>query len=313
MMDLNLLAVFDAIYVERNVTRAAERLGLSQPATSAALGRLRQSFDDELFIRRSGGVEPTPRAEALAARIRGVLLDIRDLHEERNFDPVVTERTFAIGMSGYAALTILPALSDSMAMTAPGISLHVKPVARGTAATMLERGDIVLAVDPESDTRAGARRSILYQETFACIARQGAFALPLSIDDFCNANHLLVALGGGATGIIDRKLSELGKTRKVSRTVPEFLLAPWLISLTEKPLLATLPGRLVEMAANVFPVERHRLPFKTPTFAVALLWHERDHRDEAHCWLREMVRQAAKRGSDSKSIPKAQARSRQLD
>jgi LysR family transcriptional regulator, mexEF-oprN operon transcriptional activator len=172
-LDLNLLVVFDALMTEQNVTRAALRLGLSQPATSNALARLRSLMEDELFIRKTTGLSPTPKAIALAQQLRPALQQIQSvLLHEPNFDPATSDRVFAIGMSDYVELTLLPKLIQTLQAIAPNISLQIRSGDRQKLFSLLDKGEIDLAFGFFPETNLRHKEQFLFHEVYSCVCRR---------------------------------------------------------------------------------------------------------------------------------------------
>ncbi|RIL05203.1 MAG: transcriptional regulator [Proteobacteria bacterium] len=289
-IDLNLLLALDALLDERNVTRAARRLGVTQPALSGALGRLRALFDDPLFVRTRHGVVPTPRAEALAEPLARWLADARELVAPARFEPAASERTFSISANDYMQHALLVPFARALERRAPRAALALWPQPEDLAA-QLARGALDLAVTiaewapPDLPSRA------LYEERYVGIVRRGhawTRRRP-SLDAFCAAKHVLVSpAGGGLRGPTDDALALLGRQRRVALTVSSFLLVPGVVASRE--LVAVVPERLLGRQPGV---ARFALPVDLPPIRAIAVWHPRWHRDPAHAWARALLAEVA--------------------
>ena len=295
-IDLNLLVVLDALLAERSATRAGLRLGLTQPAVSAALARLRGHFDDPLMIRTPRGLEPTARALGLAAPLRAVLRDVEGLLEARGaFDPLALSREFRLGLGDYAAHVLLPDLLARLASEAPGVDLLVVDrVSRTNAADLLTRGEIDVAMTVGPAPSAQITVEPLFEDGWVLAARSGH---PIWADEVTAAAlaawpALLVSPEGERYGITDRLLEEVGLRRRVALTLPQFLVAP--SALAASDLVALLPTRLARALGGPHDLRTAEPPFSSgPRFRVSLAWHRRDAEDPAHAWLRTALRTAA--------------------
>lgn len=293
--DLNLLKVLDALIAERHVTRAGLRVGLGQSSMSGALARLRELFGDELFVRTPAGMAPTPRALDLAGPVADALRLVKGALGAEAFIAAQAEQAFTIAMSDYAAFVLLPPLLARLGAEAPGVDLHVRGMfGRGEAIDLLDRGEASLAigVPVEASARILSRRILL--EGFACIARAGhpAFASGGDIAAFAAAPHLLVSPEGDREGLVDRRLAELGLRRRVRLSLPQFLVAPFVVAGSD--LVATLAGRLAcKFAATGFGIDLHEAPIELPEWPLAMMWHRRADAHAADAWLRDVVTEVA--------------------
>ena len=297
-VDLNLLVVFDALMTEHSVSRAARRIGLSQPATSNALARLRDVFDDRLFVRRGSEMVPTPRAEVIAGHVRAGLghLDLA-LGPPRGFDPATAQRELVIATADYASLVILPDLMRRIRTQAPGIDVKVVPYGPVVPFDGLARGDVDLVVGSPRNVPPGVAVGDLFEDRFTCLVRKDhpKVGRRLTLARFVELDHLLVAPLGGKRGFVDRALGALDRRRRIALRVPDFLLAPFIVAATD--LVVTLPTGVAAVLGERLELRRLAPPVEIPSFSYALLWDERRNDDPALQWLRECVSEAAKRGA----------------
>lgn len=295
-LDLNLLKVFDAVMTELNVTRAANRLHLTQPAASNALNRLRRLLNDELFIKVPSGVVPTPKAVEFWQPIRDALTQIRQTLEPVEFDPAISTMTFTIAMNDFAANLLLPKLVIVFEELAPNLDIRTIPTTHIDAATKLEKAEIDLAVGVFPNTNPRLRSQSLLMSPFSCVMRRHhALAHhPLTLENYVQANHLLVTLTGEPTGFIDSILQEHGLKRRIMLTVNQFVVAPRLIAGSD--LLAILPTRLTEMSEFYDQLYIAPLPIEIPPSNVRMIWHERNHLDSPQAWLRSQLVRIYNRG-----------------
>lgn len=296
--DLNLLAVFEVLMQERNVTRAAARLGLSQPAVSAALGRLRHSLGDALLVRSGHAMRPTPRAEAIVGSISQALDSIeRALQAGSTFVPAQSNRSFTLMLSDIGEITYLPRLIQRVQQEAPGIGLSVKRLSRARMADELGVGSIDLALGWVDRPPDGLRHNRLFDENFVCIVRPGhpRIGKTLSLSQFAAEWHLLVGryepgpdnFFRSLDGNLVRELMRKGVDRKVALRVPDFLAVPNIISGTD--LICVVPRRLAQVYAAYGQVRFVALPVQTESFRVAQFWHKRFDSDQGNAWLRGVI------------------------
>lgn len=301
-IDLNLLLVLDALLTERSVTRAAARLGLSQPAASHALRRLRDVLGDPLLVPGTGGMVPTPRAEELAAGLRRGLVELeRALRGEARFEPATSTRVFHVASPDYPEGTAFPALFRRVAVEAPRVSLQLRPLGPGLRAE-LESGalDLVLAgreVEQQLDLTRGIVRALAVDEPFVTIVRDGNPRVGRSLDlrTFAALGHVLISTGGGGRGYVDQALAERGLERHVALRVPHFLGVPFVVASSD--LVATVPRWVASEAAKVLPLRLLSPPLALPPALAYLYWHERASSDPGHAWMREAMLEAFAEGS----------------
>ncbi|MCK3777191.1 LysR family transcriptional regulator [Ensifer sesbaniae] len=291
-IDLNLLVVFDALVAEGHATRAAERIGLTQPAVSHALNRLRALFGDPLFVRSPRGMIATPVALEAAPAIRSILEQVEVvLRGGQAFEPRESARQFALGLSDYAAYVLLPRLTARLEREAPNVSLVVRNTSHGVGLPMLEEGSVELIAGNFPGPPTHLREELLYEEDFVCAGRgdHPALAGPLDLDRYLSLRHLQVSTRGNPYGYVDAVLAERGLKRKVVVTVGHFLMAPFLVDSSD--LVATEPRRLFGRLPGGLPLRFFPPPIGIPPFRVVQAWHARHEADAGHQWLRRVIRE----------------------
>lgn len=294
-IDLNLLVVFEAMIIERNVTRAAQRLHLSQPALSNALTRLRQTLDDPLFVRGPGGMTPTPRAAELAMPISEILERLRQTLSGSIFDPATAQATYTLSTTDYVAFVLLPGIMERLRREAPGIRIAARIFGGNDPYEQLKSGQADLSIAFYPTRASGLHAEKLFDERFVVVARHGHPALQdgLTLEKFAAAPHALVSpQGGGFTGVVDQMLAEHGLRRNVVLSIQHFLAVPEIIAQTD--LLVTLAERLASRFADSLPLEVLQPPLAIPGFSMSMVWHKRNHVDAGHRWLRQVISEASK-------------------
>ncbi len=293
-IDLNLLVVFDALMTERHVTRAGERLGLSQPATSNALARLRNLTNDELFVRTSGGLQPTPLALALAQQIQPALQQIQAaLSREQNFDPATSDRVFAIGMTDYVEFTVLPRLMEKLQTVAPNIKIQIRSGDRQTLLSLLDTGEIDLACGLFPEQIAWHEEQLLFEENYICVCRRDHPLIgdTLSLEEYVTASHLLVSIKEDMVGRVDKLLAQKNLKRRIAISIPHFLVACFILARTD--LVATLAERVAREFVDVQNLKVLPSPLPIGGFSVFMRWHRSTHKHPAHTWLRTTIAEVA--------------------
>jgi DNA-binding transcriptional LysR family regulator len=293
-IDLNLLVVLEALLEERNVTHAGHRIGLTQPATSNALGRLRALLGDPLLVRSGREHVLTPRAEALRHDLGEALARVRHaLRDPTPFSPATCSAVFRVGMSDYAAFLLLPGLRRRLAERAPAIGISVIPVEVRTAERLLDERVLDVAIDVFGDRAPEGPHRDLLDDDFVCVMRADhpLAGARMTRKRFVAHPHLLVSPGGQREGVVDRALAELALARDVAVTVPHFLLAPHLIAASD--LLGVLAGRIARAVAAPLGLVLRAPPLTLPGFTLTMVWHHRLDADPAHAWLRRLLVEAA--------------------
>ena len=290
-LDLNLLLVLHTVLETRNVTAAARRLNMSQPTVSRAIGRLRNVFDDPLFSKGAGGVIATPRAEALSDSIAALLADIEAAVGTPEFEATTTTRVFRIATTDYGALAVIPALAADLAVAAPRAGIAVVPFGSDVFRS-LSAGEIDLVLYTEDPVPAGLSSSMLFDEDYASLVREGhpilaGGAVDVDLDEFLAFSHILVTVFGGRTGGVDIGLAALGRTRHVAVSVPYFATAALIAARSD--LILTLPCKAIERLAEPHKLTICKTPVTVEGYNYRMIWHPRSSRDRGHKWLIERV------------------------
>lgn len=292
-LDLNLLVAFEALMAERSVSRAARRIGLSQPAMSGALARLRSLFDDQLLVRGDGQMRPTPRAESLEGPVREALALIRSsLAAAESFDPAIARRGFTLAMSSFAASVCLPILVPRVEAEAPGIDIRVRGIEDGDMTEPLTSGaaDVAVCYCPKLPSQLMGEPIVTERFVSAVCRDNPEVGERLTLERYVALNHLLVSPKGDPVGKVDHLLARHGLRRRVAVTVPSFLVVPFVLPGTR--LVATLAARAVSGIAG----QRLKVvepPLEMTGFEVHMVWDRSRDRDPALIWLRDQLRAAA--------------------
>jgi DNA-binding transcriptional LysR family regulator len=289
-VDLNLLVTLEALLTERNVTRAARRLHLSQPSVSVQLRKLRQIFRDPLLSPAPGGMSPTTRGQALLPALRSTLADMgRLLNRADAFDPSNAQITWQIAAADYAEYAILMPLLAHLRRCAPEMRVAARAASHARMIKELDSGAIDLALMAMETVPGHLRHSVLYREHYVLIARKGHPALKrkLTLERLCQLEHIIMSPeGGGFKGMTDVVLESLGRRRRVVVSTQHFLFIPEVLARTD--LVAMVPSRLVGNRSDRLQIAAP--PLSIPSFEMAMIWHERSHLEPPHEWLRQRVR-----------------------
>lgn len=289
-IDLNLLVVFDAMARHRNVTRAGENLGLSQPAMSAAVARLRTLFNDPLFVRSGHAMRPTPRADVLIPTVRHIVLTIEtELLPPSVFTPLTSTRTFTLLTPDIAEVNFLPRLLSHLSQAAPDVNLKTLAMPRHTAATALESGVAELAIGYFPDLhKVGFFQQKLIRSSHVCLLRRDhpTIGEKLSLSQFLKAAHAVVT-PDGREHVFEQFLQKKGLSRRVVVELSHFMSLLPIIETSD--LIATVPKDLAEFFVQHGKVRHVDLPLKAPVIDVYLFWHVRVQKDPAHAWLRQEI------------------------
>jgi len=291
-IDLNLLLVLEALLTHQSVTRAAHVLGMSQPAVSAALARLREQFGDPLFVRTGSGMKPTPRALRLAAPLRKALGILgSDVLREPEFAPLASSRVFTINTPDIGEMVFLPRLLAHLAVHAPGVALRSVAVSASDAEGALESGEVDLSVgyfpDLSKDTHYRQR---LFRHSFVCIVRADHPAVQgdaLSMEQFLAMPHAVVQAGGRSQEPFELEMARRHLKRRVMLRTSHFMSLPMIIA--QSDLLATVPRAVGESFSRLSNIRVVGLPFEVPAYDLRQYWHKRFHEDPGNRWLRGVV------------------------
>ena len=292
-VDLNLLKAFDALMNERAVTRAASRIGLSQPAMSHALSRLRGVFADDLFVRTATSMEPTARAREIAPLVTAAIEHIEAaLNLAVGFDPAKSTAIFTAGMAEYAEVALVGRLAASFAREAPRATLRLSPLTGPEAAEQLDRGAIDVAVAHTRNLPSHIESQVLLRDPFVVVMRRGhpAAARPLSLEAYAAQDHVLVSPRGATSGALDRILVDFGLKRRLALLVATYLAVP--AALAASDLVATVPQGTARQIAAIADIEIMPLPIDFSA-TVSLAWHRRTASDPAQSWFRSLLLAAA--------------------
>ncbi|PHP67717.1 LysR family transcriptional regulator [Zhengella mangrovi] len=287
MLDVRSLLLFEAIFAEGSVSRAAGKLGLSQPTVSIGLARLREHFGDELFVRAAGGVVATPLAEQVIWPVRDALRAIEDVSGLRStFDPATAQRTFRIAMTDASHIALMPKIYGQVHQVAPGIRLEATGIDQ-TLAGRLQSGEADLAIGLVQGLETGFYQQALYAQDWICLTGDTHHlgSQPMTLDDYQAGEHVAIK-GGTGQGLLDRTIASGGIRRAVKLRLPGFLGLSAILNSTG--LIATLPRHIGETLAEASGLRVHECPFEIEGFMVRQHWHARFHDDPANRWIRNV-------------------------
>lgn len=292
-VDLNLLKAFDALIRERAVTRAAGRIGLSQPAMSHALSRLRDLFADDLFVRTPNRMEPTARAREIAPLVSAAIEHIEAaLNLGIGFDPAKSAGIFTAGMAEYAEVALVGRLADAFARQAAKATLRLTPLTGAEAGEQLESGAIDVAVAHLRALPGHLDSMLLLRDPFVLVARRDhpLAAQPVSLEAYAALNHVLVSPRGDTSGAVDRALADFGLKRRIALLVATYLALP--AALAASDLVATVPQRTARQIAAIAEIDILPLAVEL-SVPVSMAWHRRAASEPAQVWFRSLLIEAA--------------------
>ncbi|MFA3919925.1 LysR family transcriptional regulator [Ruegeria hyattellae] len=301
-LDARLLLGFEALFVERSVTRAAQRIGLTQQGMSGQLARMRDLFGDPLFVREAGGITPTPRAQAIIPAVRAALKTLEAVVTAPQFDPANYEGELTVAASDYAIALLLPPLLKLISIEAPALRLIVRPVELGTLEVKMKNENIDLALTVPEFAPTALPSQVLFREKYVGVMRKDhpMSDVPVTLDEFCAFPHMLVApFRGDAAGPTDRALELVGRKRTIGLVVPGFSVVGALLE--ESDLIAVLPQRL--MAVMRRELRQFETPVPVEGFQLEAVWPARLDADPANQWLRGMINRALKNLDNDSSGP----------
>ncbi len=289
-IDLNLLVVFNQLLVERRVSKVAERLGLSQPAVSNALARLRKLLGDELFLRTPSGMQPTPFADELAEPVAYALGMIHGaLNQRSSFDAATSARSFTIGMTDIGEIYFLPSLMVELARVAPSVSVSTVRNAAVNLRDEMEAGHVDLALGLLPQLKGGFFQRRLFRQRYVCMFRKGhrLDKRKISLTEFSAADHVVVVSAGTGHGKVDELLERNGVQRRVRLTVPHFVAVGHILRATD--MVATVPEAFALQMTAAFDLVSVAHPAGLPDIAINMFWHAKFHKDPANQWLRGLI------------------------
>lgn len=289
-IDLNLLVVFNQLLIEKRVSVVGERLGLTQPAISNALNRLRRLLGDDLFLRTSRGMEPTPFATQLAEPIAYALSTIHNtLNQHSTFDPTTSSRKFTIGMTDIGEIYFLPTLMDAIARIAPEVSIST---VRNTTINLrdeMEAGHVDLAIGLLPQLKSGFFQLRLFKQRYVCMFRKGHSLdkEKMSLKEFSEADHVIVISPGTGHAQVDESIERKGIHRNVRLTVPHFVAVGHILSTTD--MIATVPERYARECIKPFGLKFVSHPVALPEIGINIFWHAKYHKEPGNQWLRGLL------------------------
>jgi DNA-binding transcriptional LysR family regulator len=289
-LDLNLLTVFDAIVAEGNLTRAAQRLRMSQPAMSNALARLRSALDDPLFTRTARGMTPTPRAKLIAAPVRQALDLIRNaVSPSTSFDYRSSDRRFVMAVEDYGEAVIVPRFMDWLSQAAPRLQLEVRPIAGSALSEAQLQGEADLGVSYFRVRSPEFRDRLLMEESLVSMVRldHPTIGDTLSLEQYLGLSHVILMPRTAEGPIIDRVLRKAGLKRRVALQVPHFLSMPLIVKGTD--FVCTLPRRMANVYAEHFRLRVLKTPVDCPAIPIYLVWHQSLEAETGQSWLRDAI------------------------
>lgn len=292
-LDLNLLVVFHHLLLLKRVSAVAHTLGMSQPAVSSALGRLRASLGDELFLRTQGGMQPTPYALQLAEPVAVALDGLQQaLNVRAAFDPARSTRSFTIAMTDVGEMYFLPVLVDELSSMAPQVTLEVVSVTHPSLKEDMSSGRIDLAMGLLPQLQAGFYQQALFHQKYICLMRKSHplnHRHKLTLDTFTEAEHVRIVAAGTGHGRVDLALEKQGLRRQFRLTVPHYVALGDVLK--HSNLIATVPERFADRILTPFDLVKRDLPIEVDQSAIHQFWHGRLHRDPGHQWLRQYISQ----------------------
>ena len=285
--DLNLFVVFDVIYTERNLTKSGEVLGITQPAVSNALSRLRENFNDELFVRTSKGMVPTPVAENMVNDIRQALDLIRNsISESESFNPKTANATFRISIGDTSEYRLLPQLIKNISNLAPGVDVESYLTPRTETPKELAAGNIDFAIDPPIHSDPNLNNKKIYQDDYVLVVNKKhpiAKKKKISLEDYLNLSHIHISKRASGLGHVDTTLNRLGLTRRIALRAQHFLVAPYIID------QSNLAMTTIKSFSRGRELKVFQLPFKINPLVLHLYWHVNKDMDPANKWMRELI------------------------
>jgi DNA-binding transcriptional LysR family regulator len=291
-IDLNLFVVFDAIYTEGNLTRAGEIIGITQPAVSNSLSRLRNLFNDPMFVRTADGMVPTPVSQNIIGSVRQALGLIRSsVQESESFDPLASDKRFRISMSDLSQSILLPYMFGRLKREAPQIAVDCYHIRRRDMNIELASGNLDLAIDIPLTPDTQIKHAPLFSHPQVCVVRNNHSIIQdrevLDIGTYLELQHINISSRRGGLGQTDLALGKMGKRRHIALRTQHYLPVAELVARTD--LTLTIPRVFADFLAARLPVRHYNLPFEVPHLETHLYWHESTDRDRANKWMRDML------------------------
>jgi DNA-binding transcriptional LysR family regulator len=288
-IDLNLLVIFQQLLMDRRVSTTADKLGMTQPAVSNALKRLRTLLDDPLFVRTASGMSPTPYALHLAEPVGYALGALQTaLNRRDSFDPATSKRTFTLAMTDIGEIYFMPTLMEAISRLAPSINISTVRNNLGNLKEDMAAGSVDLAIGLIPSLTTGFFQRRLFKQRYVCMFRQGhpTAGTPISLDQFKALQHVGITSANTGHGEIDELMARKGIARDIRLHVPHFVAVGHILQSSD--LIATVPERFADKCEAPFGLVRSALPFKLPDIAIHLFWHEKFNREPANMWLRQL-------------------------
>lgn len=288
--DINLLVVFDAIMTEGAITRAADRLAMTQPAVSNALSRMRSAWKDELFVKDGRGIQPTIFAQNLWSQVKEPLSQLEQAITPGDFDPATSKRTFRIAASDISVEVIWGKLRQEIEKHAPGINIYTMPASLINQTDVLNDAEVDLIIGKQQLDSTTLRSEFMLTPKYVCVMRFNhplAQKATLSLEDFVNADHLLVSISGDTTGVADQALMNMGLNRRIAMTVNHFSGVPALLQ--QSNLICVIPSAAVEKEICGGELAVYKTPVEIEPTNLSLIWHKRQDTDQGLNWLRRHI------------------------
>ena len=285
-VDLNLFIVFDAIYTEANLTRAGQIVGITQPAVSNALARLRETFNDPLFVRTAQGMVPTPMAQNIIGPVRNALQLLRvSVQESRTFNPLQANKTFRISMTDLTEAVVLPPLFQRLRRLAPNVKIESMLAKRRETTKELAAGRLDFAMDAPLTTDPQVRHVKLLEDRYVCAMRRGHPLAKdkLSVEEYLSLSHIHISSRRSGLGMVDLALGKMGQQRKIALRSQHYMMATQVIQQTD--MAVTVPERF----ARRHDLHQIPLPVDIPPLETHIYWHESTDQDPANRWMREQM------------------------
>ncbi len=287
-LDLNLLIVFNELIKKRSVSAVAASINLTQPAVSNALRRLRDHLNDELFIKTSQGMEPTPYAEQLAEPISYALGTIQStLSQHKIFDPLLSQQTFNIAMSDIGEIYFMPRLIQHLSKIAPNVKIRTLRTTGLDLKEKMEEGKVDLAIGLLPDLKFGFFQRRLFKQNYVCLVNaQGRYQKKMTHANFCKGDHVAIDAIGTGHSEVENILARMGIHRNVTMHVPHFVAVGHILAASD--LIATVPEKFAECCYQPFNLKYFTHPINLPSITINLFWHNRFHKDGSNQWLRSV-------------------------